>query len=75
MLDVKDLDVEVEVVTAGARRLLVVVLLDVCFRHTASCSPFSEAVVGEELSKLTSELLLYSKSLFLGVVVIVLHTQ
>ena len=39
----KDLDVEVEVATACDRRLLVVLLLDVSSRGTASCSPFSSA--------------------------------
>ena len=43
VLDVKDLDVEVEVVTACARCLLVVLLLDVSSRGTASCSPSSSA--------------------------------
>ena len=41
VLDVKDLDVEVEVVTACARCLLVVLLLDISSQGTASCSPFS----------------------------------
>ena len=41
MLDVKDLDDEVEVVTACARCRLVVLLLDVSFRGTASRSSSS----------------------------------
>ena len=45
VLDVKDLDVEVEIVTVCARCLLVVLLLDISSRGTASCSPSSRAAV------------------------------
>ena len=43
VLDVNDLDVGVVVVTACARCLLVVLLLDVCSRCTTSCCPSSSA--------------------------------
>ena len=41
VLDVKDLDVGIEVVVVCARCLFVVQFLDVYSRGTASCSPFS----------------------------------
>ena len=43
VLDVNDLDVDIVVVTACARCLLVVLLLDVCSRCTTSCCPSSTA--------------------------------